>query len=257
MKVSKQMKLWAAAALCGAGLLSAITVQAGAFSPTPEEMAALPPFCKAKLRPDLVNDAPYKAQIGPDWLHIHHYCFALNLTNYYYRDYADKNKRRDDLKQALENYDYVFSHAAPDFWMRPEIRTQKAQLLAAAKNNAQAIGEIELALKQDASYAAAYATLSDIYFHMGEKAKSVATLEQGLQKAPDSLPLQRRYKQLTGKTFVPPAAAVSTPKATAAKPAAVSDDKATPAKTAVPAAAAADQPEKIGVPGNPYCRFCP
>ncbi|MHB1247082.1 MAG: tetratricopeptide repeat protein [Sulfuriferula sp.] len=166
----------------------------------------------------------------------------------------------------MNNYNYMLSHASPGFWMRPEIHTQKGRLLAATKSYAEAVSEIEQALKGNPNYAPAYAALSDIYADLGQKSKSVAALEQGLQHAPDTVSLQRRYKQLTGKTFVPPSGA----KQAAPPPKSPGAATATPAQqdaptssavpeNAAPAAASAptDTPEKIGVPGNPYCRFCP
>lgn len=247
-------------------LFSASSALALPSAPMPDEIIALPAFCKAKLSPDPSDDIQYSGMIGPDWLHIHHYCFALNFTNRYYK-YYDKNERRTFLKDALGNYDYMFSHATPNFWMRPEIHTQKAMLLAAAKQYAAAINDLQQALKDNPNYAPAYATLSDIYADLGQKQKSVAAVEQGLQHVPDAVPLQRRYKQLTGKTFVPPTSAeqvVQSPNplsagvVTPAHQEEVQNRSAAPANSGPTATSApADTPEKIGVPGNPYCRFCP
>jgi len=230
---------------------------AAPFAPSASEIAALPPFCKAKLSPDPTDDKLYSARIGPDWLHIHHYCFGLNFANRFYRDYGNRIAQADDFKEAINNYDYVLDHATPDFWMRGEIGTQKARLLAAVKNNAGAIGALEVALKANPDYAPAYALQSDIYRDMGQKSKALNSVEQGLHASPLDKSLQRRYRQLTGKAYVPPA---NTGSATSSQ-----SSGATPADTAVtsaPAESAGESvsepaPAKIGVPGNPYCRFCP
>jgi len=248
------------------GLLDLSQVSAEAFAPTPAEITILPPFCKAKLSPDPMDDKQFSATIGPDWLHIHHYCFALNFTNRYYRSYGDKAAHQDDLTQALGNYDYVLNHGSPNFWMRAEIRTQKGRLLAAAKRKAEAIGELEMALIENQNYAPAYVVLSDVYRDIGEKSKSLTAVELGLQHAPDNKSLQAQYKQLTGKTFVPPplnaeeaaqknqppGTTTETPAAQAATPASAAPASEKPTPGTQPADAAG----KIGSPTNPYCRFC-
>jgi tetratricopeptide (TPR) repeat protein len=242
------------AALCiGLGVQWA---HAAPFAPSAQELAVLPPFCKAKLSADPSDDAAYSGSIGPDWLHIHHYCFGLNFANRFYRDYGNRVAQADDLKEAINNYDYVLEHATPDFWMRAEVGTQKARLQVAARDNVNAVATLGVALKANAAYAPAYAVLSDIYRDSGQKAKALASVEQGLQNAPLDKPLQRRYKNLSGKAFVVPAGAEAKVAKPAAEAAAKSD--AAPANAAIkPAADATSTPDKIGVPGNPYCRFCP
>ncbi|MES2366241.1 MAG: hypothetical protein V4563_10150 [Pseudomonadota bacterium] len=230
---------------------------AAPFAPSASEIAALPPYCKAKLSPDPTDDKLYSDRIGPDWLHIHHYCFGLNFANRFYRDYGNRIAQADDFKEAINNYDYVLDHATPDFWMRAEIGTQKARLLAAVKNNAGAISALDVALKANPDYAPAYALQSDIYRDMGQKSKALNSVEQGLQRSPLDKSLQRRYRQLAGKAFVPPVNAESV--------ASKKSSDATPSDTAVTSAPVESTgesvsepvPAKIGVPGNPYCRFCP
>jgi tetratricopeptide (TPR) repeat protein len=151
----------------------------------------------------------------------------------------------------------VLEHATPGFWMRAEIGTQKARILAAAKGNAQAIAALQVALQANADYAPAYAVLSDVYRDTGQKAKALASVEQGLQHAPLDRPLQRRYKTLSGKAFVVPASALAAPVKAAPDAPAASVTGAVPAAVDKPAADATAVPAKIGVPGNPYCRFCP
>ena len=233
-------------------------VSAAPFAPSASELAVLPPFCKAKLSADPSDDAPYAASIGPDWLHIHHYCFGLNFANRYFQDFGNRVAQADDLKEAINNYDYVLEHATPDFWMRAEIGTQKARILAAAKGNAQAIAALQIALQTNVDYAPAYAVLSDVYRDIGQKAKALASVEQGLQRVPLDRPLQRRYKNLSGKAFVVPENAMTAPAKTTSDPTAKSTTDVAPATAANKSAAdTAIVPDKIGVPGNPYCRFCP
>lgn len=234
---------------------------AASFAPTAGEIAVLPPFCKAKLSADSSDDKSYSGSFGSDWLHIHHYCFGLNFSNRYFKNFGNRAAQADTLKQAVNNYNYVLDHATPGFGMRAEIGTQKARLLAASNRRAEAIGVLETAIRERADYAPAYAALSDLYRDSGQKAKALTKIEQGLEHAPGDKALQRRYKKLAGKAFIPPAGA----DAAAVKPA---PDQAPPADasaqdTAAPQAPLTTEetseqtPAKIGAPGNPYCRFCP
>jgi tetratricopeptide (TPR) repeat protein len=232
-------------------------VHATPFNPSAEEFSVLPAFCKAKLGADPNNVRLYADSIGPDWLHIHHYCFGLGFTNKFFKDFGNSMAQRDDVKQAVSNYDYVLEHAAPDFWMRAEIGTQKARILQAAKHNVEAIDALDIALKANADYAPAYALLSDIYRDMNQKQKALEAVEKGLQRVPLDKPLQRRYKTLSGKVFVVPASAMQAPAKTTPDPAATAKPDAAAAAVNKPATDAAAVPDKIGVPGNPYCRFCP
>ncbi|MHB1246456.1 MAG: tetratricopeptide repeat protein [Sulfuriferula sp.] len=250
----KSFWLQGLAILIGLGMQQA---NASPYTPTASEMAALPPFCKAKLGADPANVKLYSDRIGPDWLHIHHYCFGLGFANKYYRDYGNRMARADDLKQAVTNYDYVLEHAAPGFWMRAEIGTQKARILAAAKRNAEAIGALDVALQADHDYAPAYAELSDIYRDLGQQAKALSSVERGLQHVPLDMPLQRRYKKLAGKDFVVPAGAEAAANKKSPDTASAVSEDSTAEAAAKSETETVPAPDKIGVPGNPYCRFCP
>lgn len=236
-------------------------------APTPDEIRLLPPYCAAKLNNNAADDAQYITTIGPDWAHLHHYCFALNFTNRYYRLFGDRNEQRTALNDALNNYDYMLTHVTPNFWLLPEMLSQKAKLLASAKRYADALGALQKAIQLNPKYPEAYVVLSDVYRSMDQKDKALAAVEQGLQYTPDKVSLQKRYKQLTGKTFIPPPAAQQdTQEAPAVESAAspppaadppASEESAVPAEPPVEPPPAAEPKVKIGTPDNPYCRFCP
>lgn len=235
-------------------------------APAPDEILTLPAYCKAKLSLDPSDDIQYSGMIGPNWVHIHHYCFALNFTNRYYKHF-DSQDRRYFLKNALDNYDYMFSHVTPDFWMLPEIHTEKGKLLSSAKLYTEAVGELEKALQGNPSYAEAYVALSDVYLNMDQKSNALTAVERGLQHVPDKKSLQRRYKLLTGKTFTPPQSTaeqevqknqppISATETPVAQDAAISSVISAPVQTS-PDVLPSNSQEKIGSPTNPYCRFCP
>ncbi|MBW8305625.1 MAG: tetratricopeptide repeat protein [Thiobacillus sp.] len=230
----------------------------------PNEFPMLPAYCKAKLSSDPLDDKAYSGMIGPDWRHIHHYCFALNFTNRFYKT-SNPNDKRHYINSALNNHDYVLTHAAPDFWMRPEIHTEKAKQLKAAKRYAEALGELKKALHIKPDSVIAYVVLADVYLDLNKKTDAVAAVEEGLQHGPENRTLQRRYKTLVGKDFVPPLATPvigrdglqnNPPSDTDAKPTEVNASEPV-SERALPQSSTPSTPSEIGSPTNPYCRFCP
>lgn len=232
------------------------------YSATAAELSRLPPFCQAKLSSNPADHKLYSGKIGPDWQHIHHYCFGLNFINRYKRSFGNKIDQQFYFQSAVGEFEYMFTHSSSTFWMRPEMHVQKGKLLAAAKRNVEAVNEFEQALQRNPNYVEAYVALSDLYQNTSQQSKSIAAVEYALQLEPNNKSVQRRYNQLTGKIFTPPpptveqaAQAPPTP-IPVAQAAAISGVNSTTVQP-VPASSPVVVPEKIGTPTNPYCRFCP
>ena len=232
------------------------------YSATAAELSLLPPFCQAKLSFNPADQKLYSGKIGPDWQHIHHYCFGLNFINRYKRSFGNKIDQQFYFQSAVGEFEYMFTHSSSTFWMRPEMHVQKGKLLAAAKRNVEAVNEFEKALQVNPNYVEAYAVLSDLYKNTGQQSKSITAVEQALQLAPNNKSLQRRYNQLTGKVFTPPPPSVEQVAQIPPTPPPVVQAAATSGVSLtitqpVPASSSVVVPEKIGIPTNPYCRFCP
>lgn len=243
------------------GLNRALAV--AGHTPTTAELSLLPPFCQVKLNPNSssADIKLYSGKIGPDWLHIHHYCGALKFINRYKSSLANKTDQVFYLQSAMSEFEYMFGHSAPTFWMRPEMHVQKGKLLAAAKRNVEAVSEFEQALQDNPSYVEAYVALSDLYKNTGQQLKSITAVEQALQLTPNNKSIQRKYNQLTGKVFTPPPPTVEQPAQIPSTPTPVVQDAATSGVNSTsmqPASVLSSVavPEKIGTPANPYCRFC-
>lgn len=95
------------------------------FGPSASEIKMLPPYCAVKLataaNPESLQ--MWEQKMGKqNWLHVHHYCFALNFMNRakFERDPAD---RRYYLSSAIDNFNYVINNWDP-----------KSQFMPAAKN---------------------------------------------------------------------------------------------------------------------------
>jgi hypothetical protein len=247
------------------------------------ELKALPFYCTPRIKEnDKAGWQAGLARFGVGWNHLHHYCYALNYINRYSKTFK-QDDRKFYVQEVIGNIDYVLQHAPQDFWFRPEMLTVRGKMLVSAKRGSEAMSNFMKAISENKNHAPAYVALSYLYQDMGQKPKALSIVEEGLGYVPDSRSLTSRYKELTGRTFVPPPTAaippaikvtgpeentstnikpntliqptVSIPTVESIPAPAIEKSPATPAVTQ-PAPIVEDKP-KIGSPSNRYCRFCP
>lgn len=235
------------------------------WAPTQAEMAALPAYCAAKFDEGRNPEAAkmWRASMGGDFSHIHHYCAGLNFLNRGRGTFG--SGRNGVLGAAVREFDYVLSHASPGFYLRAEILMNRGIALSLLKRDGEAVGNLLEAIKLDARQPRAYMTLADLYDKQKNRGKALETVSEGLRQNPGTKSLQRRYTELGGKLPYPAPAEAAPAVAEAAKPPAetpASDPATQPAEPASAASAPTPAVEpiaqpKIGSPTNPYCRFCP
>lgn len=251
--------------LAGLGLgLLACNAFAG-FAPDAQELQTLPPYCTPRINVnDPVGWAQGIAQFGEGWDHMHHYCYALNFINRYYRS-RDTATKKDALKQAISNIDYMLDHTSEGYFMRGQWMLDKGKVMMLAGNKPQGIAMIQTALDLNPGLEAGYRLISDTFVELGNKKEALQWASTGLRHAPDSKALKRRYKELGGKEpypepLVKPAPpiveATPAPASQPEPPAAESISETQAAQDPAPVAAPVTEPPKIGSPTNPYCRFC-
>lgn len=249
-------------------LFAVPTVQA-AWQPSPAEMAALPPYCAARFNEGSEPFKTWRANMGGDFIHIHHYCAGLNFLNRSY-GMASAKDRQGTLGGAVREFDYVLSHASPDFYLRAEILMNRGVALSQLKRPGEAIANLTQAIEKSPDLPRAYMTLADIYDAQKQRAKALETVTEGLRHSPGTRSLQRRYTELGGKLPYPEPIkpAPAEPPQAAVQPETPAQPVEPPTATNQPATAAAQPAEatpaqpaeaapKIGSPTNPYCRFCP
>ncbi|MEW5943855.1 MAG: tetratricopeptide repeat protein [Pseudomonadota bacterium] len=226
------------------------------------------PLCKAKMiSPPGSPDVGYWSNaLGPDWLHVHHYCIGLAFLNLHY-GVKDKFERGWYLGEAVGSFDYVIRAASPGYVLLPENHFKKGQALLFLRKEAEAAAEFRQAIQLRPDYADPYAALADFMVSKGNKQEAMKLVEEGLRQAPKSRGLARRYQELGGKLplpgMSPPAAEAPQPEVTpsmpvepvgkkdaapSAEPQVSVDSQTTPSEPS---------PAKIGSPPNPWCRFCP
>lgn len=253
-------------ALIGFGLFAATAHAAPWDKPTPTEIAALPPYCTAKISGSY--DQGWRATLGSTYDDIHHYCGALVYLSRYYKSRNTQDKKFF-LQEVTNNINYMFTHAKPGAKLLHELHYTQGQALSLAGRDGDAAAEYTQAIQLKPDYADPYAALADFYTRIGKKENALKILEDGLKQIPTSRSLARRYQRLGGtvplpgsdtappassnRQDAPPAAMDPAPTQTDVPP--MSEPREpTPAPATPPVAAPAP---KIGSPTNPYCRFCP
>jgi len=218
----------------------------------------------------ILDDPRYGILKGADSLH--HYCRGKAAEIRYFKERDPVMKKRL-LEEMVGEYVFMIGHPQylPKNWPYMKVmhlELGKARMLE--KNPAQAIRSFEQALSLDPAYDKAHIAYSDALTDMGQKAKALLQVTEGLRHNPDSRAIQRRYEELGGKSPFPEPykkaepeigkAAAEVPvadadKASDAVPAVIQAEPApeptTPPATAVPPAGASEKGN------NPYCRFCP
>ena len=229
------------------------------FEPDANELKSLPQYCTPRIvQSDPAGWAAGQAQFGEGWNHMHHYCYALNFVNRFYRA-RDAESKKDSLSQAISNLGYMLSHTSDSYFMRGQFMLDQGRAMILQGKKPQGLNVIQNALTLDPELEPGYRYIADYYKDMGKNGEALKWVSTGLKYAPQSRALQRRYKELGGKEPFPEP--ITKPEAVVAKvpqePSAANDA----ANPVTPPAAGAETPPptvpKIGSSKNPYCRFCP
>lgn len=160
----------------------------------------LPPYCKAKLGYGSQAEVEQWGGIldadgGKNFVHLHHYCWALNYINK--AATARSTKERALLYgKAISNFDYVITRWSPGCVLLPEAHLKKGQVMQRLGMSAASLAEFKRAIQLEPAYSLGYAAASDWYKENGEIAKARETLKQGLKYVPRSKSLRKRLARL-------------------------------------------------------------
>lgn len=254
-------------ALCLSGFAGQVFAQ---FNPagTPAEQALLPRYCVVKLKDD--NTTPeaknFISQFGfANWLHLHHYCYALNYLNRVGK--ATKTSEKNSLRRsAASNIRYVLEKARPDFWMRPQLLVELGRLHIQVNEPEKAIPLFRDAIALNRSYLPAYVALLTQLRGTNTNSAALDVATEGLRHIPDSEALKKAYLELGGKEPFPAPATASRPESPAP-----SAEEARPAPAQAETGSSGDgvarapdgTAEEAGKPvaeetvPDSGCRFCP
>lgn len=255
--------------------------------PTDEEFKVLPPYCWAKMK--AAEGSPekimWRQSLGEDFVHVHHYCAALNFANRYYRE-RDAQSKKHWYNQAVDNYNYMVNQADPKFSLMPDIYYYRGQIQASSKNYPRAQLDLLKAIELNPGIPKSYSLLADIYVELKNAKKALEVVTEGLRHNPSSKSLQKAYTKFGGALPFPepyvttksePPLPEQKGSAPSGAPASPSDEVKSDEKVVSPSVppvtvdegAKADKAQppapvkgdgKIGEVDkgkNPWCRFCP
>lgn len=164
----------------------------GSYPPTAEELKMLPPACIAKENRDPAEVKKWEKILGDSFLHLHHYCYALNFLNRIHRGIGDK---RFLLGAALNDFKYM-QRIPEQNVLRPEVEYNIGQVLYQLDRMPEAIAPIRKAILLKPDYVQAYLLLSLCYRRIGDIADAAEALRTGLAKVPASQALQNALNEI-------------------------------------------------------------
>ena len=170
----------------------------------PASLSKLPPYCRNadvfRLHVPGGNNAAdierWKKVMGGGFVHIHHYCWALDTTNRALFDARSKADRNKKLRDSLGEFDYVIERVDSKFPLLPEILTKKAENLFRLERNPEAVATLIRAIEIRSDYWPPYAALSDHYKQVGKLDDARNWLNKGLAASGDTKALERRLREL-------------------------------------------------------------
>lgn len=260
-------------------ILASLSQNAQASKWTDSEIQAMPPYCAARLKKDPAEYRRWQGILGPDFLHTHHFCYALGFIN---RHYVARTRlaKATTLNDAMGNLNYMISHASPTYSLMPEVYLNRGLVYSLMKKDAEAINDILKAVELDPRLARGYTLAAEHYTRLKLNDKALAIVTEGLRQIPDNPGLRRLYGKLGGQlpypepaarkaeaAALPPSGASPTEASPTETTAGAGRDTAVPQETAPAAEAGAQVKEgaaitaptspEIGTARNPWCRFCP
>lgn len=173
--------------------------RAAAFPHTPEEFAKLPPYCAARMK-QADDPAAYKAwqsRMHPNcFIHIHHYCAALNDVEHAMMARTKKERDQYLLDSMAGGFDYMWNQAGASCPMMPEILVSKGKALAMLDKPSEAATSFQRAIQLNQRFIPAYTALADLYKKTGQTDTARRLLEYALRIDPKSVALNRRLAEL-------------------------------------------------------------
>lgn len=175
---------------------------------TAGELALLPPYCKAMQgSPDYTGPggARWRAWLGNDLQHIHHYCRGLRdviFATYVAR--IQPHHRAFLWERAINEYDYMLQNCAPSMPLLPEILFKRGEALVKLGRVYEAEESFKKAWTLKPDYWEPYAAWVDklIELKLYDRAREILAI--GLAQAPQAEPLQQRLQRLPGAVGKPP-----------------------------------------------------
>jgi tetratricopeptide (TPR) repeat protein len=190
-------------ALASATCLLLAVPAAVAYDPTIDggtfRLAQLPAYCadaQSFAKSYDANNKRWVPLIGSTFLHIHHYCWALQESLRARDPDVGKELRMTLYGSALENCRYVVERAPPDFVLLPEIFLRMGQFTFERGDVANALEYFEKSRQAKAEYWPAYVEIAKANRSIGRLQHAEAALKAGLEVMPDNANLKQALDEL-------------------------------------------------------------
>ena len=126
----------------------------------------------------------YLETYGQDWIHMHHYCWAL----------ADSQNGND--KHAIGNLNYVLRGIGSNSKLRPLVLSQKATIHVANRQYAEAVPLYYNIIELTPFSEDGYVGLAHVFMQQEDKKTAREIIQLGLQNIPDSENLKKLMEPL-------------------------------------------------------------
>ncbi len=169
--------------------------QADILPSTPADFRQLPAYCAARLEkagPEAF--ARWNEIIGPNFIHIHHYCFGLHKRRMAARE-PDPAERKRLVRSAIGEITYVESHAQGDIPFYAEIFTVRGKLHLMLNEKAEAASYFKRAIARDPGFGPAYGALARMLRDEGRMDQARRVIAEGVRVAPNSPSLRKLMAQ--------------------------------------------------------------
>lgn len=162
---------------------------------TKEELALLPKYCPytqsfplgIKLGGDNHPAAQqWSATIGPTFMHLHHYCWALVELNRAHRSNTPAVIRNGLRNSALGNLWYVVERGEIDFVLLPEIYTLIGKTELLLNQPVKASAAFEKSRRQKPDYWPAYYYWAEYLYSKGKNKEALSITNEGIKHSPES-----------------------------------------------------------------------
>jgi len=157
----------------------------------PDAKYPLPKYCTdADTQREMIRT------IGGRWGGIHHYCWALVDIAKAQRAMIGPQSREFHYRNAIGNIDYVLIRTDPDFVLRPELLTRRAEVLHKLKREEEAEDAFREAMHAKEDYWPAYRGLAELFLEQSNVDGAREVLERGLGLTNNARALKKMLDQL-------------------------------------------------------------
>lgn len=162
------------------------------FTPTENEWATWPEFCKARYaesvwgaqskfgrRVSPATKTQWRNNLGEAYQPLHHYCAGISYMQRHTATFNSDDQARN-LRFALGEFGYTFQRVPSSSYLFAEVAINYGLALQKDGQLTRAIEMLTSAIESNPKQGSAYAAMSIMYGKMGNSVEQMAILEKGI-----------------------------------------------------------------------------